>query len=332
MAYFIVGEIPFPHHSVFGITILGNVHYLDKPLLLASIIHFLSGVESIHGRKECSRSETEVIFTYADLRISLRKVRSGLQCLILGSDKPECKACAVKSAQAHVRLRLRQQGPRRPAGQNGGRVFLRRLPCRQLCWMQTLMGKTVTIGTRGSKLALWQAEWVRGELRQRFPETPVELRIIKTQGDRILDVPLAQVGGKGLFVKEIEEALLAGRVDLAVHSMKDMPAEVPAGLAIGAVPERESPADVLITRGAERLQDLAHGSLIGTSSLRRAAQLRHARPDLGIVPLRAAWTRLRKLDAGDLSDRPGTPVSTPGAHYRSTIPGSRPAPAAKGLH
>jgi hydroxymethylbilane synthase len=168
--------------------------------------------------------------------------------------------------------------------------------------MQALMDRTLTIGTRGSKLALWQAEWVRGEICRRFPRHPVALEIIKTQGDRILDVPLAQVGGKGLFVKEIEEALLAGRVDLAVHSMKDMPAEVPAGLAIGAVPERESPADVLIARGGGCLRDLPPGGIIGTSSLRRAAQLRHARPDLGIAPLRGnVDTRLRKLDAGELS-------------------------------
>jgi hydroxymethylbilane synthase len=162
------------------------------------------------------------------------------------------------------------------------------------------MDKALVIGTRGSRLALWQAEWVRGALLREFPGTPVELAVIKTQGDRILDVPLAQVGGKGLFVKEIEEALLCGRIDLAVHSMKDMPAEVPPGLAIGAVPERESAGDVLISRGAERLADLPAGSLVGTSSLRRAAQLRHARPELEIAPLRGnVDTRLRKVEAGE---------------------------------
>jgi hydroxymethylbilane synthase len=164
------------------------------------------------------------------------------------------------------------------------------------------MAQPVTIGTRGSKLALWQAEWVRSALLARFPGMSVELAVIKTQGDKILDVPLAQVGGKGLFVKEIEEALRDGRVDIAVHSMKDMPADIPEGLAVGAVPERESPADVLISRDGERLAELAPGSLIGTSSLRRGAQLRHARPDLRIVPLRGNLdTRLRKLETEGLS-------------------------------
>ena len=164
------------------------------------------------------------------------------------------------------------------------------------------MTPTVTIGTRGSKLALWQAEWVRSALLARFPGMPIELAVIKTQGDKILDVPLAKVGGKGLFVKEIEEALLDGRVDLAVHSMKDMPADIPEGLAIGAVPERETPADVLISRDGQRLAELPPGSVIGTSSLRRAAQLRHARPDLQIAPLRGNLdTRLRKLETEGLA-------------------------------
>jgi hydroxymethylbilane synthase len=164
------------------------------------------------------------------------------------------------------------------------------------------MGKALTIGTRGSKLALWQAEWVRSALRKRFPTTRIELLLIKTQGDKILDVPLAKVGGKGLFVKEIEEALLDGRVDIAVHSMKDMPADIPAGLAIGAIPERETPLDVLIARGNRRLHDLPAGGNVGTSSLRRAAQLRHLRPDLSIVPLRGNLdTRVRKLDTEALA-------------------------------
>ncbi len=168
--------------------------------------------------------------------------------------------------------------------------------------MQPLMAKAVTIGTRGSKLALWQAEWVRAELLKRFPATPIELMLIKTQGDKILDVPLAKIGGKGLFVKEIEEALQDGRVDLAVHSMKDMPADIPAGLAIGAVPERETPVDVLISRGDRCLKDLPVGGRVGTSSLRRAAQIKHARPDLSIVPLRGNLdTRLRKLDTEELA-------------------------------
>ncbi len=159
------------------------------------------------------------------------------------------------------------------------------------------MPEPVVIGTRGSPLALWQAEWVRAALKRHFPATPVELKIIKTQGDKILDVPLAKVGGKGLFVKEIEEALQDGRVDLAVHSMKDMPAELPEGLAIGAVPEREDPSDVMISRNGRPLMALSPGSRIGTSSLRRAAQLLHHRPDLEIAPLRGNLdTRLRKLD------------------------------------
>jgi hydroxymethylbilane synthase len=164
------------------------------------------------------------------------------------------------------------------------------------------MAPAVIIGTRGSKLALWQAEWVRRALRERFPDTPVELSIIKTQGDKILDVPLAQVGGKGLFVKEIEEALQDGRVDLAVHSMKDMPVEIPAGLAVGAVPEREMPTDVFISRDGRGLRETPSGGVIGTSSLRRSAQLRHLRRDLQVVPLRGNLdTRLRKLDSENLA-------------------------------
>ena len=110
------------------------------------------------------------------------------------------------------------------------------------------MGKILKIGTRGSKLALWQANWVKSALNTRHPFLSVELVIIKTKGDKILDVPLAKVGGKGLFVKEIEEALLNGRIDLAVHSMKDMPSEIPKGLCIGAIPKRENPQDVLISK------------------------------------------------------------------------------------
>jgi hydroxymethylbilane synthase len=164
------------------------------------------------------------------------------------------------------------------------------------------MAKPVVIGTRGSRLALWQAEWVRAALAQRFPGADFELAIIKTEGDKILDVPLAKVGGKGLFVKEIEEALLHGRADLAVHSMKDMPSEIPAALAIGAVPEREIPADVLISRNGLVLKELPAGVVVGTSSLRRAAQLRHLRPDLEVVPLRGnVETRLRKLDTERLA-------------------------------
>ena len=125
--------------------------------------------------------------------------------------------------------------------------------------------------------------------------------VIKTKGDKILDVALAKVGGKGLFVKEIEEALISGRIDLAVHSMKDMPADIPEGLCIGAVPERENPLDVLITRDGKRLAALPEGARVGTSSLRRAAQLRGRRPDLEICTLRGNLdTRLRKLAQDNL--------------------------------
>jgi hydroxymethylbilane synthase len=164
------------------------------------------------------------------------------------------------------------------------------------------MAKPVVIGTRGSQLALWQAEWVRRALTERFPDTPVELLILKTQGDKILDVPLAKLGGKGLFIKEIEEALLDGRVDLAVHSMKDLPAEIPAGLDVGAVPERETATDVFISADGRGLAETPPGAVVGTSSLRRAAQLRHLRPDLRIAALRGnVDTRLRKLEEGGLA-------------------------------
>ena len=164
-----------------------------------------------------------------------------------------------------------------------------------------LMADTVRIGTRGSKLALWQAEWVKSRLENLHPRLHVELTVIKTKGDKILDVPLAKVGGKGLFVKEIEEALLERRVDLAVHSMKDMPSEIPAGLCIGAVPQRETPVDALISREGQSLNELPGGAHIGTSSLRRSSQLLRIRPDVEIVPLRGNLdTRLRKLDEGQM--------------------------------
>jgi len=154
----------------------------------------------------------------------------------------------------------------------------------------------VKIGTRGSQLALWQANWIRSALAAAHPEAGIELVTIKTRGDRILDIPLAQVGGKALFVKEIEEALLDGRVDLAVHSMKDMPAELPEGLTLGPVPQREAPEDVLISKNGLAFSQLPPRARIGTCSLRRGAQILHARPDLEVVPLRGNLdTRLRKL-------------------------------------
>lgn len=154
------------------------------------------------------------------------------------------------------------------------------------------------IGTRGSALALWQAEWVKSQLLAAHEELAVELMVIKTTGDKILDVPLAKVGGKGLFVKEIEEALLDGGADLAVHSVKDMPAELPEGLHLAVMPPREDPRDALISRNGAGLDALPHGARIGTSSLRRAAQLLHLRPDLRIETLRGnVDTRLRKLES-----------------------------------
>ncbi len=161
--------------------------------------------------------------------------------------------------------------------------------------------RALIVGTRGSQLAVWQAEHVAARLSETFPGVSVRLERIRTTGDRILDVPLAQVGGKALFVKEIEEALLAGRVDLAVHSMKDVPADLPAGLIIAAIPARENPSDVLISRTGRRLADLPRGARVGTSSLRRQAQLFHHRPDLTVVGLRGNLdTRIRKLNSEGL--------------------------------
>lgn len=159
--------------------------------------------------------------------------------------------------------------------------------------------RVLRIGTRGSLLALRQSEWVKGVLQDAWPGLQVDLEIIKTTGDKILDVPLAQVGGKGLFVKEIEDALLSKSIDLAVHSMKDVPALLPQGLRIGAIPGREDPRDVLISKVSESVSDLPPGARVGTSSLRRAAQLKRIRSDLDIQPLRGNLdTRLRKLREG----------------------------------
>ena len=158
---------------------------------------------------------------------------------------------------------------------------------------------SVVLGTRGSKLAVHQSEWVQAQLHALAPHVTVTLRRIQTSGDRILDVPLAQIGGKGLFVKEIEEALLSGEIDLAVHSMKDVPTELPDGLEILCVPPREDPRDALISRDGKSFLGLPLGARIGTSSLRRQSQLLHARPDLTIVMLRGNLdTRLKKLHEG----------------------------------
>jgi hydroxymethylbilane synthase len=153
------------------------------------------------------------------------------------------------------------------------------------------------IGTRRSPLALWQAHHVADLLREREASLEVELVEIVTKGDKILDSPLAKVGGKGLFVKELEEQLLSKGVDLAVHSLKDMPALLPPGLVLAAVPRREDPRDALVSAGHRRLDDLPQGAKVGTSSLRRACQLKHWRADLEIVSIRGnVQTRLRKID------------------------------------
>ena len=155
----------------------------------------------------------------------------------------------------------------------------------------------IKIGTRGSALALTQSRWVQAQLEERYPDCRVELVIIKTSGDILPEVPLASVGGKGLFIKEIEEALLAGRVDLAVHSLKDMPAQLPARLILGAVPPREDYRDAFISFRYASLAEIPAGGRLGTGSLRRRVQLLHRRPDLEIVPLRGnVDTRLKKLE------------------------------------
>lgn len=163
-----------------------------------------------------------------------------------------------------------------------------------------LMPHVLKIGTRSSPLALWQAEWVRDRILERYPEVEVRLVKIKTTGDRILDVSLAKVGGKGLFVKEIEEAMLAGDVDIAVHSMKDVPTEFPPGLGLVCTTVREDPRDALVSRGI-RFAELPAGARVGTSALRRQAQLLALRPDLEMVVIRGnVETRLGKLDSEGL--------------------------------
>jgi hydroxymethylbilane synthase len=158
---------------------------------------------------------------------------------------------------------------------------------------------SLVLGTRGSKLAVQQSEWFQARVHEVAPEVRVTLRTIQTSGDKIVDVPLAKIGGKGLFVKEIEEALLAGEIDLAVHSMKDVPAQLPDSLEILCVPPREDPRDALISRTGQPFKDLPRGACIGTSSLRRQSQLLHARPDVRIEMLRGNLdTRLRKLREG----------------------------------
>lgn len=158
----------------------------------------------------------------------------------------------------------------------------------------------LVIGTRGSKLALWQSEYIKG-LVEEITGLPVELKIIKTTGDKILDVPLNKVGGKGLFTKELEVELMAGTVDLCVHSMKDVPTELPEGLYISATPERVDPRDALVSGAGYTLDTLPQGAKVGTSSLRRIAQVRSLRPDVEIVDVRGNLdTRMRKAETGEV--------------------------------
>jgi len=157
--------------------------------------------------------------------------------------------------------------------------------------------EVIRIGSRGSQLALWQAEHIAGLLRGRG--YVVDIEVIKTTGDRLQEVTFAQVGSKGMFTLEIEEALAAGRIDLAVHSLKDLPTELPAGFTLGATPKRVDPRDVFVSRDYASLQDLPEGARLGTSSLRRRAQLRLLRPDLEYIEFRGnVDTRLRKLGEG----------------------------------
>lgn len=160
------------------------------------------------------------------------------------------------------------------------------------------MRRRIVVGSRGSKLALWQTNWIKKQIEEKFG-LEVEIKRIKTTGDKILDSPLAKIGSKGLFVKEIEVALQNGEIDLAVHSSKDVPTELPPGLVIGAFTKREPPFDVLISRGKIKFLNLPEGAVVGTSSLRRKAQLLSLRPDLKFIDLRGNLdTRLRKMSEG----------------------------------
>lgn len=159
-----------------------------------------------------------------------------------------------------------------------------------------MSNKRLVIGTRSSQLALWQADYIAERLQKTYPDLIVEKQLITTKGDKILDAPLAKIGGKGLFTKELETAMLAGEIDIAVHSLKDMPVEVPEGLIIGAVTQREDPGDVLVSPKYKLFDKLPVGAKVGTSSLRRKAQLLSVRPDLNICDLRGnVNTRLKKL-------------------------------------
>lgn len=162
------------------------------------------------------------------------------------------------------------------------------------------MLRTLRIATRQSLLALWQAEYVKARLQELHPDLDVVLVTMVTRGDKILDTPLAKIGGKGLFVKELEVAMLDGQADIAVHSMKDVPMEFPEGLGLAVICEREMPTDAFVSNHYGHFDELPLGATVGTSSLRREVQLREKRPDLKIKTLRGnVQTRLRKLDAGE---------------------------------
>src|SRR5438093_2423958 len=161
--------------------------------------------------------------------------------------------------------------------------------------------KLIRIGTRGSALALAQAAWVKAKLEEQYPEGRVESIIIKTSGDRFVEAPVRAIGGKRIFTKEIEDALLKKEIDVAVHSMKDLPTELAPGLTVAAVPEREDPRDALVSAGHKTLAELSSGAKVGTGSLRRRAQILYHRSDLNVIPIRANIdTRLKKHDAGEV--------------------------------
>ncbi len=160
--------------------------------------------------------------------------------------------------------------------------------------------RTIRIATRKSALALWQAEHIKARLESLYPQATIELLAMSTQGDKILDVPLAKIGGKGLFVKELEQAMLEDRADIAVHSMKDVPMRFPDGLGLAIICEREDPTDAFVSNHHANLDDLPQGAVVGSSSMRRQCQLMLNRPDLKVVSLRGnVNTRLQKLDNGD---------------------------------
>ena len=167
--------------------------------------------------------------------------------------------------------------------------------------MADTFSKKITIGTRGSPLALWQANWIKSQLESAHEDLTVDLVKIKTSGDKIQDVPLAKIGGKGLFTKEIEESMLRYETDIAVHSMKDVPVQFPPSLTLSVVTEREDPRDALISRNGFKLDTLPKGAKVGTGSFRRTTQLLHYRPDLEVIPMRGnVQTRLNKLESEGL--------------------------------